>query len=161
MAKIEGGDKLQAYLEKLSKMVNSASSVDVGWPGGDTYPDGTPIAQVAAWNEFGTLRIESDPDGGGDIISVRTPARPFFRNMVSEKSPKWGPALGALLKKNEFDAAKALGAAGEAIKGQLEQSIVDFTTPGNAPSTIARKGFDAPLRDTKHMLQSIKSVVRK
>ena len=161
MAKIEGGDKLKAYLEKLSKMVNSAASVDVGWPGGDTYPDGTPVAQVAAWNEFGTLRREIDPDGGEDIISIRTPARPFFRNMVSEKSPKWGSAIGALLKKNEFDAAKALGAAGEAIKGQLEQSIVDFTTPGNAPSTIARKEFDAPLRDTKRMLRSIKFVVRK
>ena len=44
---------------------------------------------------------------------------------------------------------------GEAVAGQLRQSIVDFSSVPLAPSTIARKGFENQLVDTGHMLNSI------
>ena len=58
--------------------------------------------------------------------------------------------------------AMALGAlAGEAIAGQLRQSIVDTNSPALAESTIRRKGFSKPLVDTGHMLQSVDYEVKK
>jgi hypothetical protein len=44
---------------------------------------------------------------------------------------------------------------GTAIKGQLQQAIVDFVGIPLAPATIARKGTDKQLVDTGHMLASV------
>src|SRR5262249_53586908 len=79
-----------------------------------TYPDGTPVAMVAALDEFG---------------SEKAPPRPFFRNMVAAKSDEWPPAIAALLKANDYDAAKALELAGSGIKSQLQESIIDTVAP--------------------------------
>jgi len=83
------------------------------------------------------------------------PPRPFFSNMIAEKSPEWGPALGALLIDNEFDAFRALQLAGEGISGQLVQSIQDTNSPPLAQSTIDAKGFSKTLIDTGQLWQSV------
>ncbi len=75
--------------------------------------------------------------------------------MIAAKSGEWPAATAALLKANNFDAAKTLDQVGAAIAGQLRQSIVDFTTPPLKPSTIKAKGFDKPLIDTGLMSNSI------
>jgi hypothetical protein len=85
---------------------------------------------------------------------IRIPPRPFFRNMIKKHGPEWGGDIAKLLVPNEFNAAKVLGLMGQRIVGQLRQSIVDTNEPPNAPSTIARKGFNKPLVDTGHMLNS-------
>lgn len=87
--------------------------------------------------------------------AITIPPRPYFRRMIKANGPSWGPDIGKLLVANKFDTAKVLGLMGTLIKGQLQDSIVNFTTPRNAPSTIARKGFDKPLIDTGHMLNSV------
>jgi hypothetical protein len=97
---------------------------------------------VAAVNEFGA------PKAG-------IPPRPFFRGMIAAHKGEWPNAMAALLKENNYDAARVLQLTGEAIAGQLRQSIVDTNSPPNAPSTIARKGAAKPLVDTGHMLASI------
>lgn len=142
MAKISGGVKLEAALKEIAEKATNASLVRVGFLENATYPDGTPVALVAAVNEFGA------PARG-------IPPRPFFRNMIAAKSGEWPKAIAALLTTNDYDAAVTLGQAGEAVKGQLQQSIVDTNEPPNAPSTIARKGAAKPLVDTGHMLRSI------
>ncbi len=139
---IRGGTKLANALAKYAADVTNAASVKVGFLAGATYPDGTSVPMVAAINEFGA------PSRG-------QPPRPFFRSMVREKSSSWGPALGAALKTNHGDAHAALELVGEGIKGQLQASIVALTSPPLAPSTIRRKGFDKPLIDTGHMLNSV------
>ena len=48
-----------------------------------------------------------------------------------------------------------LGQTGEAIAGQLRESIINLTEPPLAPATVARKGSDKPLVDTGHMLASV------
>ena len=117
--------------------------------------DGTPTAQVAYWNEFGTIRREEDIDGGGDILSIQTPARPFFRTMISEGSPTWGKKLGKILKAADYDVELALNRMGEVMQGQLLASIDAMVDPPNAPSTIKRKGFNKPLVDTGKMRKSV------
>ena len=142
MATITGGDKLATILRALVEKSTNASSVKVGFLSGASYPDGTPVAMVAAVQNFGAPR-------------AGIPPRPFFSNMIAEKSPEWGPALGALLIDNEFDAFRALQLAGEGISGQLVQSIQDTNSPPLAQSTIDAKGFSKTLIDTGQLWQSV------
>lgn len=142
MASLKGGDALRRRLENIAKRLDGKQEVRVGFLEGATYPDGTPVATVAASNEFGR------PDKG-------QPPRPFFRQMIEENSPNWGRQIGKLLKTNGGDSAAALDAMGSVIKGQLQRSINQFTSPPLAPSTIERKGFDKPLIETAHMLRSV------
>lgn len=137
-----GGKKLEAYLAKIAKQADKSATLRVGFLEGATYPDGTSVPMVAAIQEFGA------PSKG-------IPPRPFFRGMIAEKKDTWGPAIGNLMKANQYDAEKTLGQAGAGIKGQLQQSIKDLTSPPLAPSTVAAKGFDKPLIDTGHMLNSV------
>jgi hypothetical protein len=137
-----GGEKLEAYLKEMSKKVSSPATLRVGFLEGATYPNGISVATVALFNEYG-------------VPSHNQPPRPFFRHMIAEKKSGWGVALGKNLVANDYDAARALDLVGDGIGGQLREAIIGFTDPPNAPSTIRQKGFDAPLRRTKHMLMSV------
>ena len=53
---MSGGDKLQAYLANIAANLAAKGghpSVRVGFLEGIMYPDGTPVAMIAAQNEFG------------------------------------------------------------------------------------------------------------
>lgn len=140
--RIPGYPGLSRALADISRKLGSASTLSVGFLENATYPDGTPVAMVAAIQDFGA------PSRG-------IPPRPFFRNMVAEKSPEWPKAVGDLLMATNYDVQKTLTMTGEAIAGQLRQSIVDTNEPPLAPATIARKGHATPLVDTGHMLASV------
>lgn len=136
---LKGGDKLTQALADIAKKM-SGGSVSVGFLENATYPDGTPVAAVAFWNEFGTGTI---------------PPRPFFRTTISEKSGEWADKLGRAAKQYDYDTEKVLNFMGGQIQEDIQSSITGWTTPGNAASTIRQKGFDAPLRDTNHMHDSV------
>jgi len=142
MATITGGTRLAGYLRDLSRKVSRGAALKVGFLEGATYEDGTPVAMIAAIQNWGA------PSRG-------IPPRPFFTNMVRDKSDGWGPALGRIMEANDFDAKRSLALMGEGIAGQLRQSIIDTNSPPLAQSTIDRKGFDKPLVDTSHMLNSV------
>lgn len=147
MAQLKGGNRLDAALAEISKKVHRAAAVDVGFLEGATYPDGTSVPEVAAFNEFG-------------VPSHGQPPRPYFRNMIAENSPSWPKAIALNLVANNYDAAKALDLVGEGIVGQLKQSIADLRDPPLAESTIKAKGFDKPLIDSSHMINSADHRVR-
>ena len=136
---LQGADGVAKALEEIAKRMGGGE-VAVGFMDGATYPDGTPVAAVAYWNEFG---------------KEGQPPRPFFRQMIAAESPAWPKKMAALAKATDYDGDKVLALMGEDIKGALQQSINDFQTPGLAPSTIEQKGFAKPLIDTSHMLNSI------
>jgi len=131
-----GGAKLEAILRDTAKKLADGKTLRVGFLESEKYPDGTPVAQVAFWNEYGT---------------VKAPPRPFFREMIAAKSGRWGGALGKALVANGNDTTAALSLVGTGIKDQLTQAVVEFQSPGNAQSTIMAKGFDKPLIDTGQM----------
>lgn len=140
MASMSGGDRLQKFLDKMPK--DGESYVKVGFLADATsYPDGTSVAMVAAMNEFG-------------VPSHKQPPRPFFRTMISQKSPGWARAVADLMRANDMNVAKVLDLEGQGIKSQLQQSIEDLTDPPLAPSTVRAKGFAKPLIDTNHMVDS-------
>lgn len=136
---LQGADGVSKALEEIARKMGGGE-VSVGFMEGATYPDGTPVAAVAFWNEYG---------GPG-----RQP-RPFFRQMIAKESPTWAAKMGKLAKAMDYDGAKVLALMGEDIKGALQKSINDFQSPPLAPSTIAAKGFAKPLIDTSHMLNSV------
>jgi hypothetical protein len=136
---IKGLDKMKANLAALEKKLGKADTLRVGFLEGATYPDGTSVPFVAAMDEFG---------------NNYAPPRPFFRRMISEKSPTWPAAMVKVMKATDNDVVKSLNLMGEGIQGQLIQSINDFVSPGLAQSTIDRKGFDKPLIDTSVMVNS-------
>jgi len=140
--KITGGGKLQSALKDIERKTGSAKSVSVGFMSNAKYPDGTPVAMVAAIHNYGA------PARG-------IPARPFFSNMVAEKSPSWGDILGGLLKRTNWSARQSLGLMGEGIAGDLRESILHGGWAKNSESTKQAKGFDAALIDTGHMLNSV------
>jgi hypothetical protein len=142
MATVKGGALLERRLERLARLVARPATLSVGFLENATYPDGKKVAMIAAIQEYGAP-------------SRRIPPRPFFRNMVAAKSGEWPRALAGLLRANNMDAVRALNIAGQAIAGQLRQSIVDTNSPPLSPVTIARKGFSKPLVDTGHMLNSV------
>ncbi len=142
MATLTGGDKLTARLAELAKSVTKSATLSVGFLEGATYPDGTSVPLVAAVQEFGAP-------------ARNIPPRPFFRHMIAEKAESWPDAVAALLETNDYDATQTLMQTGEAIKGQLHQSIVDTNSPPLAPATIKKKGFSKPLIDTGVMINSI------
>lgn len=137
---LSGGDKLARKLEELAAKMARPATLRVGFLEGATYPDGTSVAMVAALLNFGI--------SNGKVW-------PFFTNMIAEKAPGWGKKLADLLTANDYDVDKALGLMGTGIAGQLRQAIVNMNEPALDPTTVARKGFDKPLVDTGHMLNSI------
>lgn len=148
MATIDGGDRLSRALADIARHVDRPATLKVGFLENATYPSGKnagiKVALVAALNEFGT---------------GRAPPRPFFRNMIRKEASRWPAALGVNLIANHYDAARSLDDMGDAIKGQLQLSIRDLWSPPLAQSTIDRKGFDKPLIETSHMLNSVDYVV--
>lgn len=144
---LKGSDKVMKALEDIARKMGGGG-VSVGFMEGATYPDGTPVAAVAFWNEYGNP-------------SQNRPPRPFFREMIAAESPSWPEKMAKLAKATDFDGEKVLGMMGEDVKGALQQSITSFETPPLAPSTIEKKGNGKPLIDTGHMLQSITYEVNK
>lgn len=132
--------RLQEIIDKLE-----SKTLAVGFMSNATYPDGESVATVAANNEYG---------------NSKQVARPFFRQMVANESPTWASKLGNALIASSYDADKALEIMGEDIKGALQESINAFKEPALRPATIAQKGFDKPLIDTSHMINSVAFEIR-
>ena len=157
----------------------------VGFLENATYPDGTLVAMVAMIQEFGatidraagqiTVYRMVNKKGTGflrkgrfvskskanfssthdhDAYTITIPPRPFFRTMIANNKDSWAPTAAGLLAKG-IEPYVVLQMMGELLAGQLRASIIAMKSPPNAPSTIRKKGFDDPLIDTGHMLNSV------
>jgi hypothetical protein len=189
-ATFTGGAALEAKLREIAAKVGKPNTVRVGFLEDATYPDGTPVALIAATNEYGgtvtvpahdvTINRSIKSDGtfnkNGQFVkadkanfstthhveehTVTIPSRPFFRDMIQKRKGEWPEQLGKIIKAADYDEALALGRMGKLVSEQLQESIREFSRPGNAESTIAKKGKDNPLIDSGHMLNSVDSEVR-
>jgi len=126
MAGFTGGDKLEAYLKGVERKLSEGKELRVGFLETAKYPDGTPVAQVAFWDEYGTSS---------------SPPRPFFRKTIEGKGPGWGESLGKALKATGYDADKTLTIMGEGIKDQVVESIVNLSEPALSPTTVMLRGM--------------------
>ena len=138
--------KIQSVLKAFGD-----KKVDIGFFEEAVYPDGTPVAYVAAIHEFGY------PAGG-------IPARSFFRPTIAAKANEWARQVaGASLAviKGDTTADAALEGIGGMAAGQVAEAIARITSPALKEATIrartnASGGTSSkPLVDTGQMLQSV------
>lgn len=130
-------------LERLAEL-----EIQVGFQSDQTYEDGTSLAEVAAYNEFG---------------SSDTPARPFMRQSFENHEDELQAACdmaNQLLASGE-SAEQVLNRIGVIAKGLVQEEIVEGDFAPNAESTIRKKGSEQPLIDSGHMRQSVNYVVKR
>ena len=135
-----GGQKLKKLLAQAGKV--EVKEVEVGFFPESRYDDGTPVAAVAAWNEFGTETI---------------PERPFFRRAIAKMEEEGlAKVLGKGIDRERLVIDRRVAdKIGAYAAEQVQQSITDLKEPPNAPETIRRKGSDDPLIDTGRMRRSV------
>jgi hypothetical protein len=151
---IQGGEKAQAAIDKLVKKLTKATTLQVGFLEGSTEADGTSIPMIAAVQEFGSYNTK-----------FPIPPRPYFRTMVSEKSPEWPDRLAAALKATDNDVEKALNLVGGTIVGDLRDSIANIQDPPLSEVTLMlrkmkREGgseFEVGLRHVYEAIGRVKS----
>jgi hypothetical protein len=121
------------------------SSITVGvHKGSGSYENGATVTEVAAWNEFGTPTI---------------PERSFLRSTIAENRAKYQREFQkAYLEaiRGGMNLRAAAGFIGNVARDDIKAKIDAIDTPANAPSTIAKKGFDNPLIETRKLWGSIK-----
>lgn len=118
-----------------------ASSVDVGFFSEARYPTGQLVAQVAAWQEFGTRTI---------------PERPFFRGALRRMGDGVLESAASAVADARLNLTRrGVGKVGEVARSVLQESVVELRDPPNAPSTVARKGSTNPLVDTGQLVGSV------
>lgn len=119
-------DVLNQRLEQLAGIQSK-----VGWFESAVYPDGRPVAAVAAGNEFG-------------IPARSIPARPFFRPTIAEKDKEWSASAATLAnrvlqgKMTAFDAMDTLAGIARA---DVSQTINSITSPPLSQITLGARKY--------------------
>lgn len=140
MLKLECKDLQNIKIDKkaITKFMGK-EKLEIGFFETARYPNGTFVAQVAYFNEFGTLNI---------------PMRPFFRNAINKNIKKWYATLQNGINQNATP-SKALSIVGEVARADIVESITSLREPPNAESTIKQKKSTNPLIDTGLMRRSV------
>lgn len=145
---------LQAMQKALREL--ERKEIRVGFFDTAHYPDNTPVAYVAAIQEFGYGPI---------------PPRPFMRPAQAQNQQKWLAALakGAKLSfVGKIDVSMVMAQVGMVAAGDVQKAIKAVTTPPLAQATIdarqsrltgKKAASNKPLVDTGQMLQSVTSAV--
>lgn len=141
-----GGVGLKNALDQLQKKLGEGAHVRVGFLEGAKYPDGTQVAQVAYWDEFGTKTA---------------PPRPFMRNTIANNKAGWGKLMGAALRDTGYSVDQALALVGEKITDQVKEEIVSFTAPENSMLTnILKNRFPKNDYTKDEFLQAVRDLKR-
>ncbi|EPV5843372.1 hypothetical protein ACV7K9_002710 [Escherichia coli] len=138
-------DSIEDFLNNVASKLDS-KQLKVGFIDGATYPDGTPVAMVAATNEYG--RPENNQ-----------PPRPFFRNAIAEHESEWTDAIARGIRAG-YPVDQVLEVVGAQIQSDVQESIAQLMTPPLAASTIAARksrgnNSTKPLVDTKVMIGDV------
>lgn len=142
---------IKKVLEELGR-----KEIKVGFFESAKYPDGTPIAYVAAIQEF----------GHGPI-----PPRPFMRPAEQQNAAKWQKGIAAGVKaalNGSITIEHALEQVGMVAAGDVRKAIKAVTAPPLADSTVSarqrrlkgkKSASTKPLVDSGQMIQAVTSAV--
>lgn len=138
--------KFPALRKRLAQL--DGTEVEIGFFEEDRYGpenENLPVAQVAYYNEFGT---------------VHNPTRPFMEEtfgdaMTQKQANKTMKAIFESALTNGRAIPRLLIALGDDFAEAMKTTILHY--PGsNSAETIAKKGRNSPLRDTEFMMNSVK-----
>lgn len=143
----QGEARAAALRQQMDILMHAEAYVTVGIHEDAVYPDGTNVAQVGIWNEFGTDTI---------------PERSFMRSAVNEAESTintWrAEGLRNVLEKG-WTAQKALEMLGFRLQELVRNKIKSNVPPENSARTQARKErLGVPQRtliETETMLNSV------
>ena len=147
-------------MAKLKALTQSQNEVGkVGWFESAKYEDGTPVAYVAAIQEFGSPERSIPP-------------RPFMRPTIQEKQNSWQSLAASGAKAiiaGTQTISSVLDALGQRAAGDIRRTISKITSPALAMSTLRARASRKkttigavsrkPLVDTGTMIQSLTSTV--
>ena len=122
-------------------MMKKSSAVKVGVLHGK-YPDGTNIALVGFFHEYGTKHA---------------PERSFIRSTLHDNNDYKSKTrkLASAIVRNKVTVKKGLGILGSTVSQDIQDKIVNLKSPPNTDATIKAKGSSNPLVDTGLLLSSI------
>lgn len=137
-------------------------TLQVGFFESAKYPDGTPVALVAAAHEFG-------------VPSRGLPARPFMRPTIASRKKHWSAYLAKLaanILTGEDTVEAGLEKLGLAVAGDIKKTISKVTEPELKKKTVAAKrrklvrasgktNLTKPLIETGVMIASVTHEVHK
>lgn len=118
---------------KLEQRIDSLNGAEskVGWFESARYPDGTPVAYVAAIQEYGSPQNS-------------IPSRSFMRTTGIEKQTEWANIAGILAarvvagKMSVFDAFETIGLQAE---GDFAAKIASIVSPPLSKITLGARKF--------------------
>ena len=159
--RVSGGDKITAYIQG-ARQKSRVKRLDVGFFRKSRYPDGTPVTNVAAWNEYGTR----PPRRLRNKVRRKwwSRPRPFMRLALPNMRHRIRLVIRQAVQtgrpfKITLSIANRIGLAAQAA---IVQSIITLRTPKNRDKTIELKGSSNPLIDTGTMKGAVTyDVIRK
>lgn len=137
-------------IKELAAM-DGAQSVFVGvLKGSGPHPSGKGqrLVEIAWWNEFGTRTRDG---------KVKIPERPALRSTVIGHRYYRAEMIHALKEVllGKSTTNKEFKLVGLVAETDIKEAYRVWSTPANAPSTQAEKGFNNPLIDTGSLRQAI------
>ena len=117
--------KVNAALSRLPKQF-TGKQAQIGWPEGKQYPDGTPVAYIAAIQNFGV------PERG-------LPPRPILKPTVDQNKDRWGKLSEKLVRdvaNGNLDAVDALDTLGRVAAMDMQVAIAQINEPALSPVTV-------------------------
>lgn len=147
-----GSNSLGDMILKVKELQSQEGRV--GWFSAAKYENGTPVAEIAAQNEFGNT-------------SKKIPPRPTIRPAITENKSKWEQmaALGAnAILAGKASAKTVMTAITLDAENAISKNIATITEPKLAPYTLEMrraKGNNStkPLVDTGLELATLTSMV--
>lgn len=133
---LDGSAKMQKAMKDLAGIEARA-----GWFASSKYPDGTPVAYVAAIHTYGYA-------AGG------IPPRTGLVEMVEAKQTYWALIAQAQAKKvvaGTMTGLQAMDVLGGAAAGDIRKQIISVVSPPLKPATIAARAARAGIRDGKSL----------
>jgi len=147
----------QGLKDRLRKLKLHGASVKAGVLEAATYPN-EPITDPK------TGESRPDPRAGMHVATIaaaleygggQNHPRPFMQQTVVDRRREWSKALVTLLVQG-VPVTKALMTVGQVMKEDIRQTITDWPAD-NSPEWAEVKGFNAGLRWTSHLLNSVES----
>lgn len=139
------------YRESIAELHNSVIQVGLFAEVGDE------VLTKAIVNEFGTTQA-------GRNKNITIPERSFIRatyNKQYKKVAKRFTQIFESISKKRYDVKAKLKLIALEQSSATQETITNFKSPANAPSTIKKKGSSHPLIDTGEMRSKITSKVSK
>ncbi|EEO27176.1 hypothetical protein [Oxalobacter paraformigenes] len=116
--------KLKEVIKRLGELENVEARA--GWFESARYDDGTPVAKVALWQEYG-------------VPERSIPPRPFLRPTIAEKKEEWTKDAAQVIKgvlSGQINAEQGMTVIAQKAAADIRQTISRVDSPPLSPITL-------------------------